>query len=65
MHVRVPQQLTRTNLLEIAATLESAGIEVEQIHHEASQGQFELVLRYTEVVRTIENYLIARLVIQK
>ncbi|TNV78932.1 hypothetical protein FGO68_gene15654 [Halteria grandinella] len=53
------------DLLAIEEQFASIGIEVEQIHHEASQGQFEFAIKYTEVVRTIENYLIARMVIQK
>lgn len=49
----------------ITMQLLEAGIEVEQIHKESSKGQFEMAIRYTEVMRSIDNYNIAKMTIQK
>lgn len=40
--------------------LEAVGIKIEQIHKEGAKGQFELVLKYDEIMRSIDNYYMAK-----
>jgi glutamine synthetase len=48
------------DFLAISEQLEAAGIQLDKIHAESGEGQFELVIKYTEVMRQIENVLVAR-----
>ncbi|MDP3139682.1 MAG: type III glutamate--ammonia ligase [Burkholderiaceae bacterium] len=44
-------------LMELRATLETAGIDVYQIDHEDANGQFEMNFTYDEALRTADNLI--------
>ena len=39
------------------------GIHVETIHKECSPGQFEIVIKYGEVIKTLDDYYLAKEII--
>ncbi|RZB85942.1 Protein fluG [Glycine soja] len=51
-------------LHEVAASLHSLGISVEQLHAEAGKGQFELVLKYTVCTKAADNLTFTREVVR-
>jgi glutamine synthetase len=48
---------------QIFSKLREAGIHIEAIHKECSPGQFEIVLKYGEVFKTLDDYYLAREII--
>lgn len=49
---------------EILTTLINAGINVEKIHHEVGPGQYEVVLRYADALKTADNIVLTKYIIQ-
>lgn len=53
------------DLSYLTIMFKAAGIEIIHMHKEAGPGQLEIALGYCEVSRSIENYLLARMIITR
>lgn len=49
---------------EILTTLIDTGINIEKIHHEVGPGQYEVVLHYAEALKTADNIVLTKYIIQ-
>ena len=59
-----PNDPTEDIKLETMMNLESAGFQLDKIHHEVAQGQQEINFRYADALRTADNVILYKLVVK-
>lgn len=59
-----PLDPTEDMKMETVMCLEAAGFQLDKVHHEAAQGQQEIIYRYSEALKTADNVILYKLAVK-
>jgi len=59
-----PLDPTEDVKLETLMCLEAAGFQIDRVHHEAAQGQQEINFRYSDALKTADNFMLYKLAVK-